>query len=285
MRRAANLPAAAAVLSQLQRLLQDGSTSLEDVCGLLKRDMSLTARILQLSNSSYFAPGIPIASLEEAVGFVGYDEIYRIAGVVVGIQLTQKDLCLYGCSAGRLWENTLCGAFAMESLAQFASVNPRLAYTAGLMRSMGKVVLDVMGSDAAPARGHFDADSSRPLGEWEQETFGCDSQAAGALLLEEWNFPPEIFEAVRHHANPEECGTPMAYGPLLNLAAGMAEELGHPLPGEQPYWSGKGARLAAAGLSGGDLDLCRAETQLSLDRLKDAFSGRTAECDPCAVTR
>lgn len=285
MQRAANLPAAAVVLSQLQRLLQDRNTALEEVCDLLKRDMSLTARILQLSNSSYFAPGIPIASLEEAVGFVGYDEIYRIAGLVVGMQMTQRDLRMYGCSAGHLWENTLCGAFAMESLAQFAGVNPRLAYTAGLMRSMGKVVLERLGAEAAGTQRHFDPQCDLSLGEWEQETFGCDSPAAGALLLEEWNFPPEIFEAVRHHANPEESGMEMAYIPLLNLAACMAEELGHPLPGEQPYWRRKDARLASAGLSGADMTLCQAETQLSLDRLKEAFSGRSADRNPHAMTR
>lgn len=272
MQRAAKLPAAALVLPQLQSLLQDRNASLEQVCDLLKMDMSLTARILQLSNSPYFAPGIPIASLEEAVGFVGYDEIYRVAGLVVGMQLAQKDLRLYGCPSSRLWENTLCGAFAMESLAQFAGVSPRLAYTAGMMRSMGKVVLDMLRPDAAPAQSRFNPHLNLSLGEWELETFGCDSPAAGALLLEEWNFPQEIFEAVLLQTNPGSPELHAAYASLLNLAAGMAEDLGYPLPGEQPYWMGKEARMDTLRLTGADMALCQAETQLSFDSLKEAFA-------------
>ena len=61
--RAANLPAATVVLPQLQRILRYRNTALDDVCELLKRDMSLIARILQLSNRPYFAPGMPIDSL------------------------------------------------------------------------------------------------------------------------------------------------------------------------------------------------------------------------------
>ena len=278
MRRAARLPAAAAVLSQLQRLLRDGNTSLEEVCDLLKRDMSLTAHILQVSNSSYFAPGILIASLEEAVGFVGYDEIYRIAGLAVGMQLAQTDLPFHSCTAGRLWENTLCGAFAMESLAQFAGLNPRLAYTTGLMRSLGKVVLELLAPDALPRPNPFNPDAGRPVGEWEEETFGCDSQAAGALLLEEWNFPPEIHDAVMHHWNPAAEGTQMRDIPLLNLAACLTEELGYPLPGERSYWRERDACLVATDLTEADVALCRAETQLMLDRVRLALpSARGAQ--------
>ena len=274
MRRASKLPAAAIVLSQLQRMLRDGDTSLDEVCDLIKRDMSLTARILQLSNSSYFAPGIFISSLDEAVGFVGYDEIYRIAGMVVGMQLTQADMRFHACTAARLWENTLCGAFAMESLAQFAGLNPRLAYTTGMMRSVGKVVLELLAQETAPRPGAFNPEAGLPLGAWEEASSGCDSQAAGAVILEKWNFPPEIHGAVGRQWNPDagQPGMEMRYALLLNLAARLTEELGYPLPGEGSYWKGGDAALASSRLTDADLALCRAETQLSFDRLRLAVA-------------
>ena len=63
----------------------------------------------------------------------------------------------------------------------------------------------------------------------------------------------------------------MGYARLLHFAARIAEELGHPFPGEQSYWSEAGADLAAARLTEADLELCRLEARQSLDRVSQAF--------------
>ena len=178
---ARTLPATPAVLGKLQHLLSDTNSGLDEVCILLKRDMALSARVIQISNSAFFSPALPHTSLEEAVGCVGYDSICKVVGLTVGSQLYDRDLHYCAIPSSRLWENTLVCALAMESLAQFIGIDPRSAYTTGLMRSLGKLVLDRLAAEMKLAP--YPAAGEEPLASWETAAFGWDNPGATALLL------------------------------------------------------------------------------------------------------
>ena len=269
---AQKLPATACVLGKLQRLLADSNAGMDEICELLKRDTALAARILRISNSPYFGSATPNSSLEEAVGCVGYDEIYKVVGLTVSAHLLGKELVHYGYSAQRLWENTLGTALAMESLAQFVGVNPRGAYTAGLLRSMGKIVLNLSANESPAGVTPFPASGHSVLGDWERAVWGWDSSAVTLLLLEQWNFSPETCSAVRGYLFPET--TPVAeVGPsLLNLAGGVAHSLGVGLAGEQSYWRQHPETFSRTQLTASDLELCTDETRLALGAAVAAFA-------------
>jgi len=264
---ARQLPATPAILAKLQLLLADVNSDLEAACALLKRDTALAARTIQISNSPYFSPGLPHASLEEAVGCVGYDQICRVVGLTVSSQLFDRDLRHYGIAAERLSENTLVCALAMESLAQFAGVDPRSAYTVGLMRSVGKLVLDRLASEQA--REPYPAEGGPPLTAWETVGWGCDNGMVAAFLLEKWLFPEETVEAVRQHYEPSAAAPEAAVSAhLLNLAARIADDLGHGLPGEAPAWNDVAGKLSVAGLNQAEFDLCREDTRAAFDKVR-----------------
>jgi HD-like signal output (HDOD) protein len=270
---AQKLPATACVLGKLQNLLSDPNAGLDEICELLKRDTTLAARILRISNSPYFGSSTPNASLEEAVGCVGYHEIYKVVGLTVSAQLLEKELAYYGYAAQQLWENTLCTALAMESLAQFVGVNPRAAYTAGLLRSMGKIVLNLAAAESLPIAEAFPRSAYPALGDWERAKWGWDNADVGVLLLEEWNFSVETCAAVRGYHAPEK--TPAdEIGPcLLNLAGGVAQNLGVGLAGEEGYWQPHPVIFSRTRLTAPDLELCTAETKTAFIAAQQAFSG------------
>jgi HD-like signal output (HDOD) protein len=269
---AQKLPATACVLGKLQQLLTDSNAGMDEICSLLKRDTGLAARILRISNSPYFGSATPNSSLEEAVGCVGYDEIYKVVGLTVSAHLLGKELVHYGYSAQRLWENTLGTALAMESLAQFVGVNPRAAYTAGLLRSMGKIVLELGANESSAGVTAFPASGVPVLGDWERAKWGWDSSAVTLLLLEEWNFSPETCAAMRGYLVPET--TPIdEVGPsLLNRAGGVAHSLGVGLAGEESYWRQHPEAFSRTRLTDADLELCTDETKLALGDALAAFA-------------
>jgi len=264
---ARQLPATPAILGKLQHLLRDANTDLEDVCTLLKRDTALAARTIQVSNSTYFSPALPHASLEEAVGCVGFDHICKVVGMSISAQLCDRDLRHYGIASDRLAENTLVCALAMESLAQFVGIDPRSAYTTGLMRSVGKLVLDRLATEQG--REPFVAEGGPPLTAWEMVGWACDNGMVAAFLLEKWNFSGETVEAVRQHYEPAAAAADAAAAAfLLNFAARIAEDLGYGLPGESAAWEGLAARLPAAGLTEAEFELCREETRVAFEQVK-----------------
>ena len=99
-----------------------------------------------------YGSGGGIASIEEAVNRVGFSEVYRLTGLAAAAQFIDRNLSFYGISAEQLRNNTLVVAFAMDSLAKSAGVDARTGYTAGLMRLVGKLVLDQYAKSSSGAR-------------------------------------------------------------------------------------------------------------------------------------
>jgi len=236
------LPAAPRIFSRVSALLTDENSSIDEIASLLKRDPALTARILRVSNSVVYAGNEPVDSLDEAIQRVGFGDTYRIVGFATAAQVVQQHLGFYGVSAAQFRENALLTALIMERLADLAGLDSRSAYTAGLLRSIGKVALSRIGA-SRDGLDSYEDDGHGPLLEWEVSRCGTDNAQVAAIILEEWRFPEATIQAVGSHYAPTESSTPLAK--LLNVAAAAAERCGHGWPGEWSYWDGEAKWLDA----------------------------------------
>jgi HD-like signal output (HDOD) protein len=245
------LPVSPQILSKLDPLLADMDSSLDDITDLLRRDPALTARIIRVANSVMYNRGEPLSSIEEALMRVGFSEVYRVTGFALMGQVTSQQVLLYDISGVQFRENSLLTALIMEELARTVGLDRRAAYTAGLLRSTGKIALD-RAIRATPRGREIEAYSRGPLHEWELATFGCSSGDAAATVLDAWRFPPAMIEAIRDHYWCAENAGQLTR--LLNLAAGAAERCGHGLPGEFYYWEFSPDRFSAAGVDEASLD-------------------------------
>lgn len=245
------LPASPAVLARLEPLLSNVESSVEEITELLRRDAALTARIIRIANSVTYNRGEALSSIEEALMRVGFVEVYRVTGFAVMAQVSNQQIPLYEVTGAQFRENSLLTALIMEALAKAIGADPRAAYTAGLLRSTGKIALD----RAMRAHNRYkdvEPYARGPLLEWEAATFGCTNLDAGALVLEAWRFPSAMVAAVRDHYGCGESESVLT--PLLNLAAGAAERCGHGLPGEYPYLDPTPDKCMAAGVDAALLD-------------------------------
>ena len=238
------MPPSPGILAQLGQVLLDPEADLLGISTMLKRDAALTARIIRISNSAVYNTGEPYASLEAALARVGMKEVYRMAGFAAVTQMSDQRLTRYGISGVQLRENALLGALVMEQLAERVGQDSRLAYTAGLLRSTGKIAVDRM------ARTTWDQQGD--LTEWETSAAGISGCRAAAMVLGEWRFSGVMVRAILDHYLIDGSGDPLAY--LLNLAAGAASRGGHGLPGEAAYWALTPEKLSAARLDEGDVD-------------------------------
>jgi hypothetical protein len=150
-----SLPAAPQILARLGQMRLDPVADLNDVTALLRCDASLTARIIRIANTAAYATGEPYASLEQALARIGFGEIYRIAGFAAVSQMSGYSLREYGISGAQLRENSLLVALLMERLAALAGADAQEAYSAGLLRSIGKMAVQGF-LNGAKGKGAFD---------------------------------------------------------------------------------------------------------------------------------
>ncbi len=243
-----SMPSAPQILARIGHLMLAMDAEISDITSLLKRDPALTARIIRISNSAAYNTGTPFASLEEALARVGLTEVYRLTGFAAIAQISDQSLPRYDIAGQQLRENSLLTALITESLAHLSGVDARAAYTAGLLRSLGKIALDRLTRD--PAYEGSGGMRGRPLAEWESGFIGLNNCEAAAIILEEWRFPEATIVAILDHYAPKNSDSLTS---LLNLAAGAAELSGHGLPGESVYWTLTPEKFAAAGIDEGQL--------------------------------
>lgn len=246
---AQQLPASPQALALLNELLMDVNSGLEEISDLLRRDAALAARIIRISNSVAYGSSGGIASIEEAVNRVGFSEVYRLTGLAAAVQMIDRNLSFYGITAEQLRNNTLVVAFAMDSLAKSSGIDARVGYTAGLMRLVGKLVLDHYAKSSTGPHDGFQRSGKTALIEWEQGLFGCTNAEAGAIVMSQWRFPVAITEPIKqHYFTQKPIGPESRTACLLNVACGVATELGFGLPGEDGYWAETPEKLQQAGL-------------------------------------
>jgi HD-like signal output (HDOD) protein len=246
---ARTLPADLSVLSALGEMLQDINSELDEIAALLRRDVALAARIVRISNSPMFGGGGSIASIEEAVNRVGFSEILKLVGTATASRFTERALSHYDIGAIQLRDNMLYGAFAAEALARAAGVDSRMAYTAGLLRPLGLMVLDRAGRGQVNWTERYSSSRWPTYSAWEGSMFGVDNCEVTDLILEEWRFPKEVGSALRSHylGRPGDRDLPLAC--LLNLAGSLTQQAGCALSGELKWWEANAEKFRGAGLT------------------------------------
>jgi putative nucleotidyltransferase with HDIG domain len=195
------------------------------VVEVVRTDAVLSAKLLALANSAYFASPTPIESCDEALFYLGYEQVHRIA-IAVGLAgLLNRHAAGYAMDEGEFWRHSLLTAKAAELLANAVPhlANPSIAYTAGLLHDIGKLVLNQFLAPEPQARLEHVIEERGHAGiAAEKSILGADHAEVGALLLKKWNVPREIYEAVKeHHVRPQ--GGP----PRLSTLVALADSISH----------------------------------------------------------
>ncbi|HEX2100150.1 MAG TPA: HDOD domain-containing protein [Candidatus Synoicihabitans sp.] len=265
---ARHLPAAPQVLAEINELLLDPHLQLDDVVDVLRRDAALAATVVRISNSALYG-GARIGSIEDAVARVGLAEVYRVVGLATTARFTTLALPSYGVPAGALARNALLHALAAESIASLSGVDALVAYTAGLLRPLGMIVIDqLMRPTLALASPPF---AAKDFVEVERQAIGRGNGEVAALVLNEWRFAPELVEGVRAHYLTGDLLAQPRLAVVLNLAGRIVTELGGALAPETAYWTADEARLEVLGLTREDLAAAQERTYRQFDRQRFAI--------------
>ena len=118
----------------------------------------------------------------------------------------QQDLKGYQLEADQMWMHSLVVAEIARNIVILKKlpVPKDLAFTAGLLHDIGKVVLaQFFPRKILDIRDEL-KNMESTFTEIEKKHFGYDHQEVGLKVLSAWNFPDELKEVVAHHHNPEE---------------------------------------------------------------------------------
>jgi HD-like signal output (HDOD) protein len=240
---AAKLPPSPQVYGRLVAAINDSSSSLEHMADLVRLDAAISSQLLRLANSALFGFRSPADNVEEAVLRIGLKELRRIVGLSASLVVFQGDMKLYATQSSAIWTNAVATGVSMEKIAGISGADTAQAYTAGLLRSIGKMILARhAGGTVAPY-----PNDGTPLPEWEKQVFSCTHAQIGSAVCEIWRFPKPIVEGLRDHLDPSANPEANQLAHLLHLAGHIVDRIGHGQPGESSIWAEDPARLAKTG--------------------------------------
>jgi putative nucleotidyltransferase with HDIG domain len=240
------------LLPQLLAALEDTDADISRIVELITFDPALTAKLLQVCNSAYYAFPSRVSAVGEAVNRLGFHGVYMIVAVASsGEFLRGGEKTALDVQA--MWRHLVTAAFAAQNLAKRAQVDAGLLFTAGLLHDLGKVPL------AEVLHGDYDGmitDRSlfgRPLAELETASFGLNHAEVGARLLENWDFAPEFVAAVRWHHDSRSAGEHARLAACVELADLIAHSLEIPEDDAALPALDTAPALAVLGMEVGDL--------------------------------
>lgn len=214
------------ILPELLKVLEDTESDPWEIVKLVKLDAALTVQVLALANSAYYSFPEPCTDLNEAIQRIGFQELYKLVGLVLCKRLVGHNLSAYYVEEEEVWEHSLACATAMEVIARKRGLNLPMAYTLGLLAHVGKIALNQVGTESfANVFTQIEVEQlSMPKA--EAKVIGFDHAATTAALLEKWNFPTDARMAVAHQYAPMEAPEPRDLACALHVALWVVAAVG-----------------------------------------------------------
>lgn len=205
---------------RLFSLLESGEASAAEIGEVIGHDPSLTARLLQLVNSSFFNFARRIDTVSRAVTVLGTRELYSLVLAVSAIK-SFSNLPVSLVNIDTFWRHGIfTGLLARDIARQLRVLHPERLFIAGLLHDIGSLVLyarmpEQMRDLMLVCEGEEDV-----LHRAEQEQLGFSHGDLGGALARIWNLPEHLQDAITHHHDPEAGQTPDAA--IIHLADALA---------------------------------------------------------------
>ena len=216
------IPAFPATIIKLIKMMDDPNVSINSIKEVIRTDEGLTVKLLRVANSAFYRGRREIKTIEDAVVVLGLRTVKSMVFSVTVSPILSKELSGYDMGKEALWRQSQLSAMTAQTIAKKCKFKETdLAYTAGLLKDVGKVVLDEY------IKNNFDEvmkeveEKNVAFIEAESEVLGFTHAEIGAKIAERWNLPPEIVEVIRYHHEPGKA----ELNPKLAMICHLADDL------------------------------------------------------------
>lgn len=220
-----HLPPAPTLLARLISLFRQPDRDVDEVVSLMKADPSLTAELLHRCNSSYYGYEEPVLDVADAVFRLGFYEVYRMSVALFGLNAISNKGIANGVQVEQLWRHSAITAIAAGLIAREMNESEGIAFTAGLLHDVGKIVLG--SSDPKKYSGLLKEHGQHgaALNKAEELSFGFEHGKLGARLLSRWDVPEQVSIPVLGHHQIAWTGPFERLSAIINLANLMAHRI------------------------------------------------------------
>jgi HD-like signal output (HDOD) protein/CheY-like chemotaxis protein len=199
-----SLPSMPSIYTEIVSEMQSDDPAIKKVGEIISKDISMTAKILQMVNSAFFGLFQKIKSPEQAVMMLGMETIKALVlSVKIFSEFNQNNFSWFNIDA--LFDHSLAVSVYAKTIIKNENLDQGLinnSMMAGLLHDLGKLILATNFEKSyrqvlAEAQGT----GKNPL-DLEYEAFGTSHAEIGAYLMGLWRLENSIIEAIAFHHLP-----------------------------------------------------------------------------------
>ena len=249
-------------------LAGDFGSSAQTLAELIKMDQALTGRILRVANSSFYGFSRKIGNIDLAVAILGFNEVTSITlasclvndySIKENPYFTRQEFWMHAIGTGQI---------ARKLSRLIPDIYSDNAFVAGLLHDFGKVILLQFFPDEFATVLKTAHKQKRSLNQVSRELLKIDHAEIGQMVIEEWNLPPQLIQAVRFHHDPGEADKKDHFVHITHLANILCHHVdigksGNPLPDEP-----SGISMEVLGLKDRDLDEIWSELDIDFESIR-----------------
>ncbi|RMD50503.1 MAG: HDOD domain-containing protein [Ignavibacteria bacterium] len=231
-------------LKDVLRTLNKENVSINEATKMINRDQSLVTKILRIANSPLYGLYRKVASVEYALHIIGLAEVTNIVTGITLMEtfkiksdkyLDQHDFWQHSYTVGNLCKS-LCNDFQVE--------HSREAFVAGFLHDLGISVTHKYLHESFIGIYERVLNESKCFCDLENEVFGMNHQEIALTLLDKWNFPIFLCQAVLFHHKPSKQATDNRLSAIIHLADKIVNDIA-----EGKYVWDRNSELDLEGLS------------------------------------
>jgi HD-like signal output (HDOD) protein/prolyl-tRNA editing enzyme YbaK/EbsC (Cys-tRNA(Pro) deacylase) len=218
-----DLPPMPGIATQVLRLRNNPYAHVSELAAIIEQDPSLSAQVIRYASSPFYGYQGRVDSVAMAVARVlGMDFVLDLAfGLSLGKSFRNPAEGPVGLDA--FWRHATHAAALTQALCNEMEYlnrpSPGIAYLSGLLHNFGFLLLGhLFPNQFSAVNEALAAAPERPVREVEREVMGMTHTELGLWLVEAWDMPVEIIEAVREHHDPDYEGDFAVYPNLVYLA-------------------------------------------------------------------
>ena len=199
-----SFPTLPPMANKLLQLLNAPDISSYEIDKIIQYDPALTANLLKAANSAYLGQARQVDSLAEAFFRLGTKWVYQMSLSSLIYSNLRRPVTGYDLSGEDLWRHSIAVAQMADILCQHLKIKAAgVAFTAGLLHDMGKIILGEFVSDSFEQIQALVEDEKIPFEEAEKRVIGMDHAEVGGITAQNWNFPQSITDCILWHHHPE----------------------------------------------------------------------------------
>jgi putative nucleotidyltransferase with HDIG domain len=195
------LPTLPVIFAEFNKLISKPYVSTKQISDLIKKDQSMVAKILQLSNSALYSKRQKITNLTNAITYLGTETLKNMILQICMVRIFKfESKVIPDFNPASFWEHSLGTAYFSDILVKKLRLPPdENYYIGGLLHDIGKVLTyqfypekfeDIVLEQIEEEKADYDA---------EKSVLGVDHTDIGGYLGEHWNFKSAIITTIENH--------------------------------------------------------------------------------------